>query len=67
MKDSGIKQLINQSTNQSINSMIRMFMRAHDPEPLQGLDTIDAFAVAPWEQSLRQIVDIPLDRDIAIR
>jgi hypothetical protein len=44
-----------------------IFMRAHVAEPLDEMETIEAVAVAPWEQSPGRMVGIIPDREEAIR
>lgn len=44
-----------------------MFMRTHTRQDLDDMETIDAFAVAPWQQSLRQVVHISSEREEAMR
>ncbi|KAH9217957.1 hypothetical protein DL95DRAFT_458846 [Leptodontidium sp. 2 PMI_412] len=44
-----------------------MFMRTRTTHLLDGMETIDAFAVAPWQQSLRQVVHISREREEAVK
>jgi len=44
-----------------------MFIRTHTRHLLDDIETIDAFAVAPWQQSLRQVVHVSREREEAVK
>ncbi|KAH6721797.1 hypothetical protein BKA61DRAFT_666538 [Leptodontidium sp. MPI-SDFR-AT-0119] len=44
-----------------------VFMRTHTTHLLDGMEIIDAFAVAPWQQSLRQVVHISREREETVK
>jgi ribonuclease HI len=51
----------------SLHKSPLMFMRTHTMRLLDDMETIDAFAVAPWQQSLRQVVHISPEREEALK
>jgi hypothetical protein len=51
----------------SLHKSPLMFMRTHTTQLLDGMETIDAFAVALWKQSLRQVVHILPEREEATK
>ena len=51
----------------SLHKSPLIFIRTHTTHLLDSIETIDAFAVAPWQQSLRQVVHISREREEAVK